>query len=69
MRKHEFYPGYRELFEYYGNNEIERVRIKGGRMVRRDWLVFNSPEEAMLFFNEKCGAFERKSCYLGKKRI
>ena len=31
MRKYELYPEYRDLFEYCGNNEIERVRIKGGQ--------------------------------------
>jgi hypothetical protein len=58
MRKYEFYPCYRDLFEYSGSNEIERVRIKGGDMVRRDWLVFNSSDEAMMFFNQRCGAFD-----------
>ena len=58
MRKHELYPDYRDLFEYYGSNEIERVRIKAGQPIRRDWFVFDSVDEAMMFFSEKCGTFE-----------
>jgi len=60
MRKFELYPDYRDLFEYLGSNEIERIRIKGGQAVRRDWFVFNSSNEAMVFFNERCGVLERR---------
>jgi hypothetical protein len=58
MRKHELYPNYRDLFEYYGSKEIERVRIKGGQTIRRDWFVFESEDDAMLFFSERCGAYQ-----------
>ncbi len=58
MRKYEFYPEFQDLFEYDGSNEIERIRIKGGRPVRRDWFVFESADEAMMFFTQRCGAFE-----------
>lgn len=57
MRKYELYPDYRDMFEYFGSNEIERVRIKGSHAVRRDWFVFDSADEAMMFFSEKCGTF------------
>ena len=58
MRKFELYPEYRDLFEYFGSNEIERTRIRGGHAVRRDWFVFDSSDEAMMFFNERCGMME-----------
>jgi len=57
MRKYEFYPEFRDLFQYDGSNEIERIRIKEGRTVRRDWFVFESVDEASIFF-ERCGGFE-----------
>lgn len=57
MRKYELYPDYHDLFEYRGNNEIERIRIKGGQPVRRDWLVFETKDDAILFFDEKCGRY------------
>ena len=55
MKKHEFYPEYHDLFEYFGSNEIARVRIKGGRAIRMDWLVFDSVHAAMVFLRHKCG--------------
>lgn len=58
MRKHEFYPEYRDLFEYFGKNEIARVRIKDGQAIRRDWFVFESEDDARAFFSIRCGAFE-----------
>lgn len=57
MRKHEFYPTYNDVFEYHGNTEILRTRKRGGTIIRKDWLVFNSPEEAMDHFNTKCGLY------------
>ena len=57
MRKLEVYPDYRDLFEYYGNKEIERVRIKGGQPIRRDWFVFETVDDAKFFFSERCGHF------------
>lgn len=56
MRKFEFYPEFQDLFEYYGSNEIEHIRIKGERPIRRDWFVFESEEDALLFFCERCGS-------------
>ena len=57
MRKFEMYPDYHYLFEYHGNNEIERVRIKSGRAVRRDWFVFETRHDAVVFFSQRCGVF------------
>jgi hypothetical protein len=44
---------YREFFEYHGNTEIERIRKKGDKIIEHDWLVFNSVDEAMEYFNDK----------------
>jgi hypothetical protein len=46
-----------EIFEYHGNTAIERIRRQRGR-VRRDWLFFDSAEEAEAFFNEQCACGE-----------
>ena len=58
MRKYEFYSEFQDLFEYDGTREIERIRIKGGRPIRRDWFVFESVDDALSFFSERCGALE-----------
>ena len=42
-----------ESFEYHGNVAIERIRRHDG-VVERDWLFFDSTEEAVEFFNEVC---------------
>jgi hypothetical protein len=43
---------YTESFEYHGHTMIERIRRQEGSIVRRDWIVFNTVEEAEIFFNE-----------------
>jgi hypothetical protein len=57
MRKHELPNDYHDYFKYYGNTEIERIRQRAGRTLRRDWIIFDTVEEAMDFFNSKCGEF------------
>ncbi len=57
MRKHELYPAHHDFFEYYGNTEIVRIRQQNGATVRRDWLIFDSVDEAMEYFNTKCGEY------------
>ena len=57
MRKYEIYPTYRDFFEYHGSNEILRIRERYGTIIRKDWLVFNSPDEAVDHFNNKCGEY------------
>ena len=55
MRKYEHYHTYSDFFEYHGNVEILRIRKQYGTIIRKDWLVFNSTDEAMDHFNTKCG--------------
>lgn len=57
MRKYELYSDYSDAFEYHGSNEILRIRKQYGTIVRKDWLVFDSPEKAMEHFNAKCGSY------------
>jgi len=59
MKNFEFYPEFQDLFEYDGSNEIERVRIKRGRPIRRDCFVFGSVDEAFRIFIKRCGALEK----------
>lgn len=41
-----------ESFEYHGNTAIERIRRHGGVTIDRNWILFDSVEEAEIFFNE-----------------
>jgi hypothetical protein len=44
---------YQESFEYHGNTAIEHTRLKNGH-VEREWIYFDSAEEAVTFFDEVC---------------
>lgn len=46
-----------EYFEYHGNTAIEHIRKQGGRVLR-EWLYFDSAEEAVDFFNEASACCE-----------
>ena len=57
MRKNELHTDYHDFYEYFGNTEIERIRKQGEETIRHDWLIFNTADEAMDYFNERCGEF------------
>ncbi len=44
------YSDYREKYEYHGNTAIEVTREKDGVTIKRDWIFFNSVQEAQDFF-------------------
>jgi len=54
MKKHVAYPRYYDLFEYHGSTQVVRIRRQGKRILRKDWLTFNSVEEALDYFNSGC---------------
>lgn len=41
---------YQDHLEYHGSTTVERVRKLGDIVVRRDWILFDSIEEAMEYF-------------------
>ena len=44
---------YLESFEYHGNTAIEHIRTQDGITVIRDWILFDSVEEAEAFFEDR----------------
>lgn len=46
------YPDYQEALEYHGSTTVEVTRRRQGRIVWKDWLIFDSVEEALAFCNE-----------------
>ncbi|MBN1471130.1 MAG: hypothetical protein JW925_05065 [Syntrophaceae bacterium] len=58
MTRQESYPDYNECYEYHGNTMIEMTRIRGGITILRDWLMFDSVEEADAYFNDRCSERE-----------
>jgi hypothetical protein len=57
MRTQEIYTDYQDHFEYFGNTEIERIRMQGEKVIEHDWIMFDSVDEAMDFFNNRCDGF------------
>ena len=43
---------YDDAYEYHGNTTIEVTRRQSGRVVWKDWLIFDSVEEARNYFDE-----------------
>ena len=57
MRTQEIYTDYHDHFEYFGNTEIERIRMEGEKVIKHDWINFDTVDEALEFFNDRCGEF------------
>jgi hypothetical protein len=55
MTRYAFYAHYQDCYEYHGSTTIERTRKEAGRTVKREWILFDSVEEALEFFNNNCG--------------
>jgi hypothetical protein len=55
MVRNVVYSTHRIYFVYHGSTTIERVRKEAGRVLFRDWLLFDSVEEAEEYFNTDCG--------------
>ncbi len=43
---------YDDAYEYHGSTTVERTRRQHGRVVWKEWLIFDTVEEASLYFNE-----------------
>lgn len=54
MTGHESYSDYQNYYEYHGNTMIEIVRKRGGITIERDWILFDSVEEAQEYFYDRC---------------
>ena len=52
---------FQDHYEYHGSTTIERTRKKEGLTVWRDWIIFDSVEEASQYFNDNC-QFEEGLC-------
>ena len=52
MTKHIFVQHHHEYFEYHGNTMVVRIKKGTGNTISRDWLLFDSVEEAQEFFND-----------------
>jgi hypothetical protein len=54
MTKHRQDMNYHEFYEYHGNTTIEFIKKLANTTISRDWIIFDSVEEAIEFFNDNC---------------
>ncbi len=54
MNKYVAHQNYYEYYEYHGNTTIERIRRQGRTTILRDWIIFDSVEEAKEYFYNEC---------------
>ena len=54
MTKAISHPDYYDSYEYHGNTTIELTRKQDGMIIWRDWILFDSVEEATEYFNDTC---------------
>ena len=54
MTRFESYQDYQCCYEYHGNTTVEFTRKQDGITLKRDWILFDSVEEAQEFFYENC---------------
>ena len=54
MTKDISYPDYYDCYEYHGNTTIEQTRRQDGLIIWRDWILFDTVEEAAEYFNDAC---------------
>lgn len=46
---------FQEYFEYHGNTAVEMTRKEFGYVIKRDWILFDTVEEAQSFYYDNCG--------------
>lgn len=52
QRYHE--DDFRDRFEYHGSTVIEHTRLVADELVWRDWILFDTVEEAEEYYNLSC---------------
>jgi hypothetical protein len=45
---------YSDFYEYHGSTVIEHIRSLAGQTVLRDWIIFDTVEDASDYFNAEC---------------
>ena len=55
LKERELWDEYQDCYEYHGGTTIELRRRIGELVVKQDWLLFDSVEDAQAYFNETGG--------------
>ena len=54
MTKQESHAAYNDVFEYHGGTTIQVIRKQAEQTVWQDWLIFDTVEAALEYFNDCC---------------
>ena len=54
MTKRENHATHNDVFEYHGGTTIQVIRQQAGQTVWQDWLIFDTVEAALEYFNDCC---------------
>ncbi len=54
MTRHLTSEAYCDCYEYHGSTQIEHTRTQAGETLWRDWIIFDTVEEAADYFNAAC---------------
>jgi hypothetical protein len=54
MTRHISQQEYCDSYEYHGGTFIEQIRRQADVIIWRDWIMFDSVEEATEYFNDQC---------------
>jgi len=60
---------YDEALEYHGSTTVEVTRCRHGRIIWRDWLIFDSVAEASEYYNTRSQGSGERIRWMGRGRI
>jgi hypothetical protein len=56
MKKQEIPQTIRDVLEYLGSTTVQRTRCRGNTVIWRDWLLFDTVEEAQDYYHDTVAA-------------
>ena len=60
---------YDEALEYHGSTTVEVTRCRHGRIIWRDWLIFDSVAEASEYYNSRSQGSGERIRWIGRERL
>ena len=54
MTRNISYQDYYDSYEYHGSTTVVVTRCQGRYTIWKDWIVFDTVEEASEYFNDHC---------------
>ncbi|MBI9083135.1 MAG: hypothetical protein JEZ11_06015 [Desulfobacterales bacterium] len=52
MKRKDAAPSMEDILEYHGSTTIQRTRRTGNAVIWRDWILFDTVEEAQAFYHD-----------------